>query len=156
MSFFLGTGLLNWRGKEREGKRRGRREKRRKRQKESVATHGDSRPSLFRFLRRKSRATLIAGQRYKEIARARARVSVCPRVTRDFSKRDVSTWRGKKESEREKDRERKKEKRRKEVWTRSGRSRASLLTDIYCGQKCVRAPINLRIHTEFLIYIFSG
>lgn len=36
------------------------------------------------------------------------------------------------------------------------RSRASLLTDIYCAQKCVRAAINLRIHTEFLIYIFSA
>lgn len=34
--------------------------------------------------------------------------------------------------------------------------RASLLTDIYCAQKCVRAAINLRIHTKFLIYIFSA
>lgn len=31
-----------------------------------------------------------------------------------------------------------------------------LLTDIYCAQKCVRSSINLRIHTEFLIYIFSS
>lgn len=38
--------------------------------------------------------------------------------------------------------------------TRSGRSRASLLTDIYCAQKCVWVVINLRIHTELLIYIF--
>ena len=37
--------------------------------------------------------------------------------------------------------------------TRSGRSRASLLTDIYCAQKCVWVVINLRIHTEILIYI---
>lgn len=37
-----------------------------------------------------------------------------------------------------------------------GPARPSLLTDIYCGQKCVRAAINLRIHTEFLIYIFSS
>lgn len=37
---------------------------------------------------------------------------------------------------------------------RSGWSRASLLTDIYCAQKCVQTAINLRIHTEFLIYIF--
>lgn len=39
------------------------------------------------------------------------------------------------------------------IWTRS---RASLLTDIYYAQKCVRAAINLRIHTEFLIYIFCA